>query len=108
MDELDDPGPPLATVDVALEGDVLVVTFTGEIDMSNVELLHGAIAPALAEDPREIVFDVAALEFMDSSGIALLLRMSAAAETVRLRGPSPIVRRLIAATGLTDVLCIEP
>ena len=53
-------------------------------------------------------FDLSALEFMDSSGIALLLRVAAKTQTVRLLQPSPLVRRLIEATGLSDVLQIDP
>ena len=45
---------------------------------------------------------------MDSSGIALLLQIAAKAQSVELRQPSALVRRMIEATGLADVLHMEP
>jgi anti-anti-sigma factor len=45
---------------------------------------------------------------MDSSGIALLLQVSAKSKSVRVLRPSPLVQRMIDATGLTDILVIEP
>ena len=56
---------------------VLVVTLTGEVDISNVDRLHASIEPALAHAPDVAVFDLAELRFMDSSGIAMLLRAAA-------------------------------
>ena len=87
---------------------VLVVTLTGEIDISNVDSLRDGIEPALAQRPERVVFDVAGLDFLDSSGIAMLLGAAARTSSVQLRNPSPIVRRIIEVTGLAGVLHVEP
>jgi anti-anti-sigma factor len=58
--------------------------------------------------PERVDFDLGALEFMDSSGIALLLRVAAKAQTVRVREPSELIRRLIEATGLSEILPMDP
>ena len=84
-----------------------VIRLAGEIDMSNVDTLRVVIDPVIASAPDRVDFDLAGLEFMDSSGIALLLRVAAKAKVVRVREPSAVVRRLIEATGLSDVLPIE-
>ena len=107
MDELEDPNAAVGTAEVTADAaGVPVVKLGGEIDMSNVDELRGVIEP-LIEDPRSVVvFDLGALEFMDSSGIALLLEVAAVTETVEVREPSVIVRRIIEATGLSDVLQI--
>jgi anti-anti-sigma factor len=98
-----------ATVEIAFDGDgVATVTLVGEIDMSNVDALADQLEPAVEKAPPQIVFDMGALEFMDSSGIALLLRTAARVPDIRLRNPTAIVRRLITSTGLTDTLPIEP
>ena len=109
MDELDDAGASVGSVDVTVDATgVPVIKLSGEIDMSNVESFRGAI-DALVETTHERVdFDLSALDFMDSSGIALLLRVAAKTETVRLLQASSLVRRLIEATGLTDVLQVVP
>jgi anti-anti-sigma factor len=44
---------------------------------------------------------------MDSAGIAVLIGAAAKLQHVRLRNPSPAVRRVVEITGLSDVLPIE-
>jgi len=83
------------------------IEWPGEIDMSNVEALRRKIEPIVARAPERVIFDLSALSFMDSSGIALLLQVSAKSKTVRVRHPSPLVKRMIDATGLTDILVVE-
>jgi anti-anti-sigma factor len=108
MDELADPEAPVGAADVTIDAaGVPVIRLRGEIDMSNVDSLRVVIDPLMESAPDRVDFDLAALEFMDSSGIALLLRV-AAKSSVHVREPSALIRRLIEATGLSDVLPIEP
>jgi anti-anti-sigma factor len=86
---------------------VPIITLTGEIDVSNVDSLRATIEPAVETAPERVVFDLTALDFMDSSGIALLLQAATRAGSVHLRQPSAIVRRIIEITGLSDVLHID-
>ena len=55
-----------------------------------------------------LVVDLTKLEFMDSSGIAMLLKIAARVDSVEIRNPSNAVRRIIECTGLTDVLHLDP
>ena len=97
-----------ATFDVSTDADgVPVVRIAGELDISNAEELGDALESLVAKGPTALVFDFGDLQFMDSSGIALLLRISARVGEVRLRNPSNIVRRVVVNTGLSDVLRIE-
>jgi anti-anti-sigma factor len=108
MDDVDDRGSS-GSADVAFDDDgVPVIRLSGEIDMSNVDALRRTIEPVVARAPDRVVFDLSTLSFMDSSGIALLLQVSAKSKSVRVRGPSPLVQRMIEATGLTDILQVEP
>jgi len=107
MEELDATGST-GSADITFDDQgVPTIRFSGEIDMSNVESLRRVVEPAVARAPEHVVFDLGSLTFMDSSGIALLLQVSAKSPTVRVRNPSALVRRMIEATGLTDVLVIE-
>jgi anti-sigma B factor antagonist len=109
MDELGDPNEPVGSADVTINGaGVPVIRLSGEIDMSNVDALRVVIEPIMESEPERVDFDLAALEFMDSSGIALLLRVAAKTKSVHVRDPSALVRRLLEATGLSDVLPIDP
>ena len=108
MAELDDT-PAEIEIDVRTDADgAAVVTVSGELDLSNVSRLEETIASTLAESPALLVFDLSDLRFMDSAGIAVLVRASTQVETVQIRDPSPGVKRLIEITGLTGVLPLEP
>jgi anti-sigma B factor antagonist len=108
MEELDEGGTS-GSADVTFDAyGVPTIKLTGEIDMSNVEALRRTIEPIVARAPERVIFDLSALSFMDSSGIALLLQVSAKSKTVRVRHPSTLVKRMIDATGLTDILVVEP
>lgn len=102
-------GASQAVVDQSVDPDgAPVISIGGELDMSNVESIEVELATVVASAPARLVFDLSALEFIDSSGIALLLRAGEKVGRVELRNPSGIVRRVIQATGLSDVLHVQP
>jgi anti-sigma B factor antagonist len=84
-----------------------IVSVSGELDISTAQALEAALVPITAEHPRRLVFDLSGLRFMDSAGIAVLIGAAAKVAAVQLRNPSPIVRRVVEVTGLSDVLPIE-
>lgn len=86
---------------------VPIVILSGELDSSNVGSLAATVASITAEHPERLIFDLGGLRFMDSAGIAVLIGAAAKVNAVHLRDPSPIVRRVIEVTGLSDVLPIE-
>jgi anti-anti-sigma factor len=107
MEELD-ASEGAGSVDITFdEAGVPTIKLSGEVDMSNVDALRRLIEPVVARAPERVIFDLASLTFMDSSGIALLLQVSAKTEAVRVRDPSALVRRMIDATGLSDVLVVD-
>ena len=109
MDDIDHSGASVGSAEATInEAGVAVIKLNGEIDMSNVDSLREVIEPVLQQTYERVDFDLSGLDFMDSSGIALLLRIAAKTGSVRLRGPSALVRRMIAATGLSDVLLMDP
>jgi anti-sigma B factor antagonist len=57
----------------ARDDDVVRLGISGELDLSRAEQLEGAIR-AEASDAREIVIDLTDLQFMDSSGLQVLLQ----------------------------------
>lgn len=85
-----------------------VIAIIGEVDVSNVASIEAQLESVFAEHPSRLVFDLSALNFIDSSGIAVLLRAVDKTDQLELRNPSTIVRRVIVATGLSDVLRVEP
>jgi len=86
----------------------LKLSLIGELDLSSVATLTAAIEPLMARNPTRIVFDLAELRFMDSSGIALLVSLTERSGSVEVRNPSLVVQRMIELTGLSTILRIAP
>jgi anti-sigma B factor antagonist len=111
MAELDtepDAEPP-STVQIDAHVDpsgAQIVTLRGELDSSNATSLETAVTAITAQHPQRLVFDLTELSFMDSAGIAVLINTTTKT-IVSLRNPSPIIRRVLEATGLAEVLPIE-
>jgi anti-anti-sigma factor len=97
-----------AEVTVTDEDGHPVVSIEGELDLSTTEVVRAAVDVVLVRQPGRVVFDLGRLAFMDSSGIALLVRVAQRVPDVELRNPSQIVRRLIDLTGLAETLRIFP
>ncbi len=86
---------------------ILVVRVTGEVDMSNAAHVQEVVDQAADPEVERLIFDLEALEFIDSSGLAVLLAAAQKVPSVQLRNPSPIVRRVIEVTGLSETLPME-
>jgi anti-sigma B factor antagonist len=76
------------------------------------EALEAAVQQTLSRVPELVVLDFADVQFCDSTGLALLIRMleriENASSHMRIARPSPPVKRLLAVTGLDTVLDIAP
>jgi anti-anti-sigma factor len=83
-----------------------VISITGELDVSNVVDVEQHVL-MLIGDSTATVFDLSSLTFMDSSGIAMLLRCAEKTGSLTIRKPSRTVQLIIEATGLADVLQVE-
>jgi anti-anti-sigma factor len=75
---------------------------TGELDIYTAPTLERTVAEAAGESDQ-LILDLAQLEFMDSSGLKLLIRLARAhAGGVELRNPQPPVKRALWMTGFGD------
>lgn len=82
----------------------VVLRPSGDLDLATVDGFRASVDTALAQRPSALLFDLADVDFLDSSGIAVLV---VALKTQRARGgvvavvhPKPIVRRAIDLVGL--------
>jgi anti-sigma B factor antagonist len=87
---------------------IAVVSVAGELDSASAQTLTDATSAVLANRPKRIAFDLHALRFMDSAGIAVLINTAREVGHVELRNPTAIVRRVIEATGLTSIFEVTP
>jgi anti-sigma B factor antagonist len=108
MAELGSNGPARATIEGSTDGaGRAVLRVAGELDLSTVPLVEHELQPFLAAAPSCVVFDMSGVAFMDSSGIAMLLRAAEKAR-VEVRSPSSAVQLVIQATGLAETLHLAP
>jgi anti-sigma B factor antagonist len=88
--------------------DTTTISIVGEIDISNDVTVQHEVERLLEPRPQRLVLDLAELTFMDSSGIAVLLRVAATVARVDVRNATRAVRRIIETTGVDSVLHLEP
>ena len=76
------------TYDVVEGGDrTLTVRLAGELDITNVEAIGAAVAPALERDPVRLIIDARDLRFADSSAIALWVQWARSVPEIPLQPP---------------------
>jgi anti-anti-sigma factor len=64
----------LLSFQTTVTGDVAVITLTGELDVSGSALLEQEIERVLADhEPRALVLDLSPLDFMDSTGLRMVV-----------------------------------
>jgi anti-anti-sigma factor len=94
--------------DIAEGGDRSVnVTLSGELDITNIDRLASAVAPALEREPARLIIEVRDLRFADSSAIALWVQWATAVPDVELRHVSPLLRRVVDSMGLSETLKVS-
>jgi len=86
MDELVDERDAKAGLEEVADAlGSVVLKITGELDISNVGSIQAAIQANFSRGLDLIVFDLSELQFMDSSGLAMLLALAEMIDTVELR-----------------------
>src|SRR3954454_16262872 len=102
---------PLLNVALVPAPDQVVVRLTGDADLSTVPLLADALSQAAGLGTRDLVVDVAAARFWDSSALRALATVSSelggAGRGCRIVGAGPATRRLIRAADLADSLDLD-
>lgn len=79
----------------------------GEIDFSVTPKVREALLQLVGDSPRDIVLDLSGLDYIDSSGLALLLELRRqlvdTGRSVRIRAITSQVRKLFNLTQLGDL-----
>lgn len=94
--------------DETAEPGVIVLAVTGDLDLATSEHLERAITDAAGDHPAEIVLDLRAVNFMDSSGLRAIVAsgedLAGAGTRVCIDGLSGAAQRLLEVTGLIEHL----
>lgn len=103
----DRPDQAVEVVDAALDG-APGVAVRGELDMAAVPALERAVDIAIRDSAGAFVLDLCDLEFVDSSGLRLLLRARALLarehRALAIVCPPGPARRLFEVVGIADLL----
>jgi anti-sigma B factor antagonist len=104
--------PRRFTCDAAAEDGRIRVTVVGELDLATVAQLQHTVDTHRQAGATDIVLDLRALSFIDSTGLRLILDLDRAARSRALRfsliaGP-PEVQRIFEITGTVELLNFEP
>jgi anti-sigma B factor antagonist len=91
-------------------GDQVLLCVHGELDMATAPDLEVALERALRETARQVVVDLRGVGFMDSTGLALLVRQeqlarAASRRLIIVKGP-PQVDQVFELTGVSGFLTL--
>jgi anti-anti-sigma factor len=84
----------------------------GELDIASSAELQRQLLDSVAQHDEPLILDLAAVTFLDSSGLAVLYRTQQEADargiTLRLRAVPHHARRVLDVTGMTSLFELEP
>jgi anti-sigma B factor antagonist len=88
------------------EPDAVIIALSGEFDLDVAAELAPCVAAAVEAGHGDVVIDLAEVSFIDSSGIAAILRERQQVDGHRLliRNARQNIRRVFGMAGLSDVL----
>ena len=96
--------------DVTWDGQTAIVSVAGEIDFSRSPDLQRGLQEVVDRDPQRILIDLSDVAYMDSSGVASLVKLLSRTKkkdvTLRLAGLSEKVRSIFEITRLDGVFDI--
>jgi anti-sigma B factor antagonist len=103
---------PLLRVERLVEGGVVILRATGEIDLSTTPLLAERFDQEPVQVDVPLVVDLTGVDFLASSGLGLLAERSQRYADLGARltvvAPHRAVRRSIELTGLTEIITVVP
>ena len=97
-------------VDVRTERGATVITVSGELDLASSPILEQRLEQVFGSDATVVILDLRKLDFMDSTGLSVLIKAHHTAEQAARRlylveGP-PQVQRLLSLTGVGERLSV--
>ena len=95
------------TINVERNFELVTLEITGRLDTTTAPNLE-AVINEISEDTKELVFDMAELEYISSAGIRVILsaykKMNQSGGIMRIEKENDIVREVFEMTGLLEML----
>ena len=93
-------------------GRVAVLKLPAEVDISNAGQVREDLAEVVAQDASLVIADMSATTFCDSAGVTALVRAARKANAsgtgLRVAASAPAVTRVLAITGVDQLIDIYP
>jgi anti-anti-sigma factor len=94
-----------------LETGIGVVTISGRLALGGeTERLDAAVQSMLQKDVKKLVLDITALEYVDSSGVGMLVscltKVKKAGGDLKVVGANPRIKRIFSMTGVDSILSL--
>jgi anti-sigma B factor antagonist len=93
-------------IEVEKSGDQVALTIAGDVDLATAPMLINRVQSLFNEPVAELALDLTKVTFLDSSGIAALIKANTTADEhdarFTLASASPEVRRILRSTGLAE------
>ena len=92
-------------------GDKLIFSLSGEIDSASSDNFYAQVKAAYLHDKKDVVFDCAALTFIDSTMLGTLVKVlktvKADGNSMVLKNVQPRIRKLFEICALDTIMEIE-
>ncbi len=97
-------------LEVRSQGPATVIAVSGELDLASSPTLQEELDRVAASESQMLIIDLRALDFMDSTGLSVLVRAHQQIEEqgrqlAMVKGPQQ-VQRLLSLTGVADRLTL--
>lgn len=105
-------GDPIADLELDEMDGVPVARISGEIDISIAASLTSRLRAARVQEASGMVVDLTRVDYLDSSGLRLLLKTATSLEELKQKlhlvvGEGSVVERLLAMTRTDDILTVH-
>ncbi|MBQ8323344.1 MAG: STAS domain-containing protein [Clostridia bacterium] len=88
----------------------LHIALSGDIDLGNAEAFYQAVSAAYKTEPADILFDCAALDFIDSTTLGTFVKILKTVKqdghTMKLVGLQPKIKKLFLICSLDSIMDI--
>jgi anti-sigma B factor antagonist len=98
---------PRARLDVAADSRALSARLAGELDLASLPDIRTGLDNLLSRPSQPLQIDLTDLTFLDSSGVAVLIRLANHFVPVQTVQATAAVRRVLDVLGLADWLGLE-
>ena len=94
-----------------LDNGVAVITISGRLALGGeTERLDAAVTKLLTQDHKTIVLDISGLDYVDSSGVGMLVscltKLKKSGGEMKVAGANPRIRRIFSMTGVESMMSL--